>query len=128
MRAVVYAGESRVEVDTVPDPGVEEPTDAVVRVRRAAVCGTDLHVVAHPTGLPETSGTNLRKLLFCLSAKMGQCTKVKRLRDALTFQPSEPLNLRQVFLRVTCVLRLNLHLLASSAFNFETCERRMNRD
>lgn len=53
MRAVVYAGEGRVEVDTVPDPGVEQPTDAVVRVRRAAVCGTDLHVVAHPTGLPE---------------------------------------------------------------------------
>jgi alcohol dehydrogenase len=53
VRAVVHAGEGRVEVGTVPDPGVEEAGDAVVRVRRAAVCGTDLHVVAHPTGLPE---------------------------------------------------------------------------
>ncbi|GEC18431.1 dehydrogenase [Pseudonocardia hydrocarbonoxydans] len=49
----MYAGQGRVEVDTVPDPRIEEPTDAVVRVRRAAVCGTDLHVVAHPDGLPE---------------------------------------------------------------------------
>lgn len=53
MRAIVFAGKGRVEVDTVPDPGVDEPTDAVVRVRRAAVCGTDLHVVAYPSGLPE---------------------------------------------------------------------------
>lgn len=52
MWAVVYAGDGRVRVDTVPDPVLVEPTDALVRVRRAAVCGTDLHCVAHPTGLP----------------------------------------------------------------------------
>jgi alcohol dehydrogenase len=50
---VVFDGHGRVRVATVPDPGIEEPTDAVVRVRRAAVCGTDLHTVAHPTGVPE---------------------------------------------------------------------------
>ncbi len=49
----MYAGQGRVEVGTVPDPRVEDPTDAVVRVRRTAVCGTDLHVVAHAAGLPE---------------------------------------------------------------------------
>ncbi|HEY0447805.1 alcohol dehydrogenase catalytic domain-containing protein [Actinophytocola sp.] len=53
MRAVVFAGDGRVRVDTVPDPVLESPADAVVRVRRAAVCGTDLHCVAHPAGLPE---------------------------------------------------------------------------
>jgi threonine dehydrogenase-like Zn-dependent dehydrogenase len=52
MRAVVFAGEGQVRVDTVPDPVVQEPTDAVVRVRRAAVCGTDLHAIAHPEHLP----------------------------------------------------------------------------
>jgi alcohol dehydrogenase len=52
MRAVVYAGEGQVRVDTVPDPVLDAPTDALVRVRRAAVCGTDLHCVAHPAGLP----------------------------------------------------------------------------
>ncbi len=52
MRAVVFAGDGRVRVDTVPDPAVTDPRDALVRVRRAAVCGTDLHVVAHPDGVP----------------------------------------------------------------------------
>jgi alcohol dehydrogenase len=55
MRAVVYAGDGSVELGTVPDPMIEAPTDAIVRVRRAAICGTDLHCVAHPVGLPPGS-------------------------------------------------------------------------
>jgi threonine dehydrogenase-like Zn-dependent dehydrogenase len=55
MRAVVYAGAGRVRVASVPDPKIEHPEDAIVRVRRAAVCGTDLHVVAHDENLPEGS-------------------------------------------------------------------------
>ena len=52
MRAVLFAGDGEVEVATVPDPGVQDVTDAVVRVRRAAICGTDLHAVAHSAHLP----------------------------------------------------------------------------
>jgi threonine dehydrogenase-like Zn-dependent dehydrogenase len=55
MRAVVYAGSGRVRVAWVADPEIEHPEDAIVRVRRAAVCGTDLHVVAHAEELPEGS-------------------------------------------------------------------------
>jgi 2-desacetyl-2-hydroxyethyl bacteriochlorophyllide A dehydrogenase len=43
VRAVVFEGVGRVAVRDVPEPRVEEPGDAVVRVRRAAICGTDLH-------------------------------------------------------------------------------------
>ncbi|MGI4895330.1 MAG: alcohol dehydrogenase catalytic domain-containing protein [Janthinobacterium lividum] len=53
MRAVVYAGRGEVRLDDVTEPTVLEPTDAVVRLRRSAVCGTDLHVLAHPEGLHE---------------------------------------------------------------------------
>jgi threonine dehydrogenase-like Zn-dependent dehydrogenase len=53
VRAVVFDGRGGVRVDTLPDPRIEAPTDALVRVRRAAVCGTDLHLLAHPQGLPE---------------------------------------------------------------------------
>ena len=49
MRAVVYAGPGRVAVTDVPDPGIEAPGDAVVRVVVGAVCGTDLHALH---GLP----------------------------------------------------------------------------
>lgn len=52
MRAVLYGGDGAVRVAAVPEPALQAPTDAVVRVRRAAVCGTDLHLVAHPEGLP----------------------------------------------------------------------------
>ncbi|MDG4808767.1 glutathione-dependent formaldehyde dehydrogenase [Micromonospora sp. WMMD1120] len=45
MRAVVFHGLGDVRVDTVDDPGIEEPTDAVVRLTTAAICGTDLHFV-----------------------------------------------------------------------------------
>lgn len=44
MRALVYHGPRDVRVETVPDPRIEEPTDAIVRVTRAAICGSDLHL------------------------------------------------------------------------------------
>jgi threonine dehydrogenase-like Zn-dependent dehydrogenase len=43
MKAVVYEDVGRVRVDDLPDPTLEEPTDAVVRVTSSAICGSDLH-------------------------------------------------------------------------------------
>ena len=45
MKAVVCAPKGKVKVDEVPDPQVQEPTDAVVQVRRTAICGSDLHLL-----------------------------------------------------------------------------------
>jgi 2-desacetyl-2-hydroxyethyl bacteriochlorophyllide A dehydrogenase len=42
MRAVVLAGVEDVRVEELPDPVVVEPTDAIVSVRAAAICGADL--------------------------------------------------------------------------------------
>jgi threonine dehydrogenase-like Zn-dependent dehydrogenase len=42
MRATLMYGAGDVRVQDVPDPAVLEPTDAVVRILRAAVCGSDL--------------------------------------------------------------------------------------
>lgn len=44
MKAVVFHGPGDVRVDSVPDPAIREPTDAIVKVTRAAICGTDLHL------------------------------------------------------------------------------------
>lgn len=49
MQAVVFAGEGRVAVDEVPRPVRQEPGDAVVRVTRAAICGSDLHLLSGKT-------------------------------------------------------------------------------
>lgn len=43
MRAAVFDRVGRVRVDDLPDPTVEEPGDAVIRVTRSAICGSDLH-------------------------------------------------------------------------------------
>ena len=44
MRAVTWQGKRDVRVEAVPDPKIEEPTDAVIRVTSTAVCGSDLHL------------------------------------------------------------------------------------
>jgi threonine dehydrogenase-like Zn-dependent dehydrogenase len=43
MRAVVYRGEQDVRVEDVPEPSLVDPGDAIVRVSKAAICGSDLH-------------------------------------------------------------------------------------
>jgi threonine dehydrogenase-like Zn-dependent dehydrogenase len=44
MRAAVWHGRRDVRVDTVPDPTIQEPTDAVVRITSSGLCGSDLHL------------------------------------------------------------------------------------
>src|SRR3954470_13274544 len=78
MKAVVWHGKRDMRVDEVPDPAIEEPTDAVVRITTTNICGSDLHlyevmgpfmnegdVVGHePMGIVEEVGsevTNLQK-------------------------------------------------------------------
>jgi threonine dehydrogenase-like Zn-dependent dehydrogenase len=43
VRAVVFEAVGAVSVREVPDPRIEEPSDATVRVTRTAICGSDLH-------------------------------------------------------------------------------------
>jgi threonine dehydrogenase-like Zn-dependent dehydrogenase len=44
MLAMTYRGPYRLRVDEKPDPRIEHPNDVVVRVTRAAICGSDLHL------------------------------------------------------------------------------------
>ncbi|KNH18045.1 molecular chaperone GroES [Arthrobacter sp. ZBG10] len=78
MRALTWQGKRSVSVEEVPDPVIQEPTDAIVRITSTAICGSDLHlyevlgaymhkgdVIGHePMGIVEEVGsavTNLRK-------------------------------------------------------------------
>ena len=42
MRASVYHGKGEIRIDAVPDSRIEQPTDAVVRITHACICGSDL--------------------------------------------------------------------------------------
>jgi threonine dehydrogenase-like Zn-dependent dehydrogenase len=44
MRALTWQGKEKVSVETVPDPVISQPTDAVIKVTSTAICGSDLHL------------------------------------------------------------------------------------
>lgn len=45
MKALVYHGPGSKAWEEVPDPVIEKPTDAIVRVETTTICGTDLHIL-----------------------------------------------------------------------------------
>jgi len=73
LRAVTWHGTHDVRVDNVPDPAIEHPTDAIVRVTSSGICGSDLHlyevlgpfldegdILGHePMGIVEEVGTEV---------------------------------------------------------------------
>lgn len=44
MKALTWQGKRKIEYGEVPDPRIEEPTDAVIRVTSTGICGSDLHL------------------------------------------------------------------------------------
>jgi threonine dehydrogenase-like Zn-dependent dehydrogenase len=76
MKALTYHGKRDVRVDTVPDPTIEQPTDAIIRVTSSGLCGSDLHlyevlgpfigegdVLGHePMGVVEAVGADITNL------------------------------------------------------------------
>lgn len=76
MKAVVFHGIGDIKVDNVPDPKIEKPDDAVIKVTSSAICGTDLHMIRgtlpgmkkgtilghEAVGIVEEIGKNVRNL------------------------------------------------------------------
>ncbi|QWF20552.1 glutathione-dependent formaldehyde dehydrogenase [Nocardioides sp. LMS-CY] len=76
MKAVTWQGRQDMRVEEVPDPSIEQPTDAIVRITSTGLCGSDLHlydplapfmtpgdVVGHePMGIVEEVGSGVRDL------------------------------------------------------------------
>src|SRR4051794_19577019 len=73
MKALTWHGRRDVRVEQVPDPAIQEPTDAIIRVTTTAICGSDLHlyellgpfleegdILGHePMGIVEEVGTEV---------------------------------------------------------------------
>ncbi|MEU4243353.1 zinc-dependent alcohol dehydrogenase [Actinoplanes sp. NPDC026619] len=76
MKALTWQGTGKVSVETVPDPKIQEPTDAIVRITSTAICGSDLHlydvlgmfidqgdILGHePMGIVEEVGAEVRHI------------------------------------------------------------------
>src|SRR5690606_28109746 len=44
MKALTWHGKHDIRCERVPDPGIEHPRDAIVKVSACAICGSDLHL------------------------------------------------------------------------------------
>ncbi|TMT81651.1 IMP dehydrogenase [Haloterrigena sp. H1] len=92
MKAAVYRGPGDIRIEDRPDPSVEEPTDAIIRVTHTAVCGSDLwfyrgeeekeegEPVGHePMGIVEEVGDDVRsvepgdRVFAPFSTSCGEC-------------------------------------------------------
>ncbi|MCC6496951.1 MAG: alcohol dehydrogenase catalytic domain-containing protein, partial [Propionibacteriaceae bacterium] len=49
MRAITWQGKGDVRLETVPDPRIEGPGDAIIKVTSTAICGSDLHLYSMMT-------------------------------------------------------------------------------
>jgi threonine dehydrogenase-like Zn-dependent dehydrogenase len=84
MKALTFHGKRDVRVDEVPDPKIEQPTDAIVRITSTAICGSDLHlyevlgmfieegdILGHePMGIVEEVGSEVSQI------KEGDCVVI----------------------------------------------------
>jgi hypothetical protein len=59
VRGLVYNAPGQVSVETVPDPSILEPTDAIVRVTKAGICGSDMHIYNHGDAFGFSPGCRL---------------------------------------------------------------------
>ncbi len=59
MPAVVFHGEGKWRVEEVPVPSIASGDDVLLRVDRASICGTDIHILSVPPGHPATPGSVL---------------------------------------------------------------------
>ena len=53
MKAVVYHGPRKVRVEDRPEPTIQAPTDAIVRITTTNICGSDLHMYEGRTNVEE---------------------------------------------------------------------------
>ncbi len=45
MKALIYNGPGKIALEDRPKPGITAPTDAIVRITKTTICGTDLHII-----------------------------------------------------------------------------------
>jgi threonine dehydrogenase-like Zn-dependent dehydrogenase len=94
MKAVVWHNVGDIRLDDVPEPTVEQPTDAVIRLTSSAICGTDLHfirgtmagmkpgtILGHEgVGVVEQLGSDVRdfdtgdRVVICSTIACGTCS------------------------------------------------------
>ena len=98
MKALTYHGADKIALEDKPKPLIQKPTDAIVKIKKTTICGTDLHILKGdvPTvtdgrilghegvGIIEEIGANVSNfkvgdhvLISCITS-CGKCTNCKK--------------------------------------------------
>ena len=96
MRALVWHGKGDVRVDTVADPEIKHPRDAIIKVSACAICGSDLHLLDgyQPTmQAGDILGHENMGVVVALGSEVTNLKIGDRVVGTLTIIPDSPLGL-----------------------------------
>ncbi len=71
MQAVVFHGDGKWGIESAVKPSISADDDVLLRVERAGICGTDIHILATPPGHPATAGSILGHEYVATVAEVG---------------------------------------------------------
>src|SRR5262245_51136952 len=88
MQGIVFRGEGRWGLESLPLPRIEALDDVLLKVDRASVCGTDIHILAIPPGHPATPGSILGHEYVATVVEVGQGVRDLRPGDRVVIDPN----------------------------------------
>ena len=88
MQAVVFHGDGKWGVESAPLPRIAADDEVLLRVERASICGTDIHILATPPGHPATAGSILGHEYVATVAETGAGVAHLRPGDRVVVDPN----------------------------------------
>ncbi|HEY3138621.1 MAG TPA: alcohol dehydrogenase catalytic domain-containing protein [Blastocatellia bacterium] len=88
MQAVVFRGAGEWRLESVPQPQVASDDDVLLRVDRASICGTDIHILAVPPGHPATPGSILGHEYVATVVDIGEAVRNVKPGDRVVINPN----------------------------------------
>ena len=88
MQGIVFRGEGHWGLEKLPVPGIQALDDVLLKVDRASVCGTDIHILATPPGHPATPGSILGHEYLATIREVGQDVRDLQPGDRVVIDPN----------------------------------------
>jgi len=88
MQGIVFHGEGRWGLEELPVPKIQALDDVLLKVDRASVCGTDIHILATPPGHPATPGSILGHEYVATVVEAGQGVRDLQPGDRVVVDPN----------------------------------------
>lgn len=88
MKGLVFRGTGQWRVEEVPRPHIETDDDVLLRVNRASICGTDIHILSDPPGHPATPGSVLGHEYVATVSEVGPAVYNVKPGDRVVVDPN----------------------------------------